>query len=167
MSAGQLSRHQSISTRSQGSRTSDTAASQQQQQQQQHTLKPQLDDIQDQFEPCGSTASYFLHAQRNVVFVLHHDTLAIERKFEGHREDVLLIAVDNISDHGAGRLVVSYDAGLRAIVWNLLTGEEVARFDSYEPIKVAAWMRNGYIAFGTCSQDNPSSPPIVANFPTL
>lgn len=140
MSAGQLSRHHSVSSRSQGSRTSDNASAQLQ--------KPQLDDIQNQFEPCAATASYFLHAQRNVVFVLHYDTLAIERKFEQHREDVLLIAADNLSEQGAGRHVVSYDASQRAIVWNLLTGEEVARFDSYEPIKVATWMRNGGIAFG-------------------
>ena len=129
-----------MSSRSQGSRTSDSASAQHQ--------KPQLEDIQNQFDPCASTASYFLHAQRNVVFVLHHDTLAVERKFEQHKEDVLLIAADNLSDHGTGRYVVSYDASQRAIVWNLFTGEEVARFDSFESIKVATWMRNGYIAFG-------------------
>lgn len=110
--------------------------------------KPQLDDIQNHFDPCAATASFFLHAQRNVVFVLHHDTLAVERKFEQHREDVLFIATDNLSDHGSGRMAVSYDASQRAIVWNLLSGEEVARFDSYEPIKVATWMKNGCIAFG-------------------
>ena len=144
MSAGQLSRHPSASGRSQGSRTSERTGSAQHE-------RPQLDDIQNQFEPCASTASYFLHAQRNVVFCLHHDTLAVERKFEQHHEDVLLIAADNASENGAGRLVVSYDAGQRAIVWNMLTGEEVARFDSYDPIKVATWMRNGYIAFGKLS----------------
>ncbi|KAL9052858.1 MAG: hypothetical protein Q9162_005158, partial [Coniocarpon cinnabarinum] len=141
MSAGQPTRHHSVSSRSQGSRTSKSAGTTQLQ-------RPQLDDIQNDFEPCAATPSYFLHAQRNVIFCLHHDTLAIERKFEQHKEDVLLIAADNVSDNGAGRLVVSYDAGQRAIVWNLLTGQEIARFDSYEPIKVAAWMRNGYIAFG-------------------
>lgn len=141
MSAGQLSRHHSVSSRSQESRTSEGQVSVQHQ-------RPQLEDIQDQFEPCASTASYFLHAQRNVVFCLHHDTLAIDRKFEQHNADVLLIAVDNVSEHGAGRLVVSYDAEWRAIVWNMLTGEEVARFESYAPIKVATWMRNGGIAFG-------------------
>ena len=145
MSAGQLSRHYSASSRSQGSRPSESTASVQ------HS-RPQLDDIQNQFEPCASTASYFLYAQRNVVFCLHHDTLAIERKFEQHREDVLLIAADNLSDDGAGRMVVSYDASQRAIVWDIFTGEEIARFDSYEPIKVATWMRNGSIAFGKHAQ---------------
>ena len=140
MSAGQLSRHHSLGSRSQGSRSSDHGPPQQ--------LKPQLDNIQNQFDPCTATASYFLHAQRNAVFVLHHDTLAVERKFEQHKEDVLFIAADNLSDHGTGRLVVSYDASQRAIVWNLLTGEEVARFDVYEPVKVATWMKNGLIAFG-------------------
>jgi hypothetical protein len=43
---------------------------------------------------------------------------------------------------------VSYDAGSTAIVWDLFTGDEVARFASYEQIRVAAWMRNGNVAFG-------------------
>ncbi|EEY19122.1 IDC1 protein [Verticillium alfalfae VaMs.102] len=49
---------------------------------------------------------------------------------------------------GAGRLVVSYDAGQTAIVWDLMTGDEVARFASYEHLTTAAWMRNGNVAFG-------------------
>lgn len=60
----------------------------------------------------------------------------------------MLLSVDNVSERGAGRLVVSYDAGQTAIVWDLFTGDEIARFASYEPIKVAAWMRNGNVAFG-------------------
>jgi hypothetical protein len=100
------------------------------------------------FEPCAATASFLLYAQRNVILCLHHDTLAIERRFTRHREDVSWIAVDNVSERGAGRLVVSYDAGSTAIVWDLLTGDEVARFASYEQIRVACWMRNGNVAFG-------------------
>ncbi|KAF2018937.1 hypothetical protein BU24DRAFT_342511 [Aaosphaeria arxii CBS 175.79] len=100
------------------------------------------------FEPCAATASFLLYALRNVIYCLHHDTLAIERRFERHREDISWISVDNVSDRGAGRLVVSYDAGSTAIVWDLLTGEEVARFASYEQIRVASWMRNGNVAFG-------------------
>ncbi|ORY15570.1 hypothetical protein BCR34DRAFT_477731 [Clohesyomyces aquaticus] len=100
------------------------------------------------FEPCAATASFLLYAQRNVVLCLHHDTLAIERRFTRHREDVSWLFVDNVSERGAGRLVVSYDAGSTAIVWDLLTGDEVARFASYEQIRVAAWMRNGNVAFG-------------------
>lgn len=103
---------------------------------------------QPSWEPCAATASFFLYSQRNVILCLHHDTLAIERRFQGHREDVSWISVDNISERGAGRLVVSYDTGNTAIVWDLLTGEEVARFASYEQIRVAAWMRNGNVAFG-------------------
>jgi hypothetical protein len=45
-------------------------------------------------------------------------------------------------------LVVSYDASQTTIVWDLLTGDEVARFASHEEITVAAWMGNGNIAFG-------------------
>lgn len=56
--------------------------------------------------------------------------------------------MDTTSERGAGRLVVSYDAGSTAIVWDLLTGDEVARFASYEQIRVATWMRNGNVAFG-------------------
>jgi len=56
--------------------------------------------------------------------------------------------VDNLSERGNGRLVVSYDASQTTIVWDLLTGDEVARFASYEEIRIAAWMKNGNIAFG-------------------
>ena len=100
------------------------------------------------FEPCAATASFLLYAQRNVILCLHHDTLAVERRFTRHREDVSWISADTVSERGAGRLVVSYDAGSTAIVWDLLTGDEVARFASYDQIRVATWMRNGNVAFG-------------------
>lgn len=100
------------------------------------------------FEPCAATASFLLYAQRNVILCLHHDTLAVERRFTRHREDVSWISADTVSERGAGRLVVSYDAGSTAIVWDLLTGDEVARFASYDQIRVASWMRNGNVAFG-------------------
>lgn len=99
-------------------------------------------------EACAASASFLLYAQRNIILCLHHDTLAIERRFERHQDDVVWIVIDNVSDHGAGRLVVSYDVGQIAIVWDLLTGEEVARFESYEDLRSAAWMKNGNIAFG-------------------
>jgi hypothetical protein len=110
------------------------------------SITPQADEAK--FDPCAATASFFLYAQRNVILCLHHDTLAIERRFTGHREDVSWISADNVSEQGAGRLVVSYDAGNTAICWDLLTGGEVARFASYEQIRVATWMRNGNVAFG-------------------
>ncbi|ESZ90748.1 hypothetical protein SBOR_8861 [Sclerotinia borealis F-4128] len=100
------------------------------------------------FEPCAATASMFLYVQGNSVVCAHHDTLKIERRFSRHTEDIQLLAVDNISERGAGRLVVSYDAGQTAIVWDCMTGDEIARFASYENLTVAAWMRNGNIAFG-------------------
>jgi WD40 repeat protein len=100
------------------------------------------------FDPVSATASFLLVAQRNEILCLHHDTLALERRFTRHREDVSWIHADTVSERGGGRLVVSYDAGSTAIVWDLLTGDEVARFASYEQIRVAAWMRNGNVAFG-------------------
>jgi hypothetical protein len=109
---------------------------------------PNTSTVVRYFEPCAATASMFLYAQGTSVVCCHYDTLAIERRFARHSEEVQLLAVDNHSDIGAGRLVVSYDAGQTAIVWDLLTGDEVARFASYENLTCAAWMRNGNVAFG-------------------
>ncbi|KAK4241047.1 hypothetical protein C8A03DRAFT_12636 [Achaetomium macrosporum] len=109
---------------------------------------PNTNTVVRYFEPCAATASMFLYAQGTSVVCCHHDTLAIERRFARHSEEVQLLAVDNHSDIGAGRLVVSYDAGQTAIVWDLLTGDEVARFASYENLTCAAWMRNGNVVFG-------------------
>ena len=91
----------------------------------------------------------FLYAQGSNIVCCHHDTLNIERKFTRHGADVRLLAVDNQSEQGSGRLVVSYDAGQTAIVWDLMTGDEISRFVSYETLTVAAWIRNGNVAFGT------------------
>lgn len=110
---------------------------------------PPPDDYVKTFDPCAATASYFLYAQRNVILSLHHDTLTVDRRFDKHKEEVLLIAADNVSERGAGRLIASYDAAQTAISWDAFTGQEVARFVSYETIKVAEWMRDGSIAFGT------------------
>lgn len=118
------------------------------------TLTPENTDAP--FEPCAATASFLLYSQRNRILVLHHDTLAIERRFDLHREDVLWIAVDNASERGSGRLAVSYDAGSTAIVWDILTGGEIARFSAYEHIKVASFMRNGNIAFGEFLRESVS-----------
>lgn len=103
------------------------------------------------FEPCAATASMFLYAQGSSVVCCHHDTLTIERRFSRHSEEIQLLAVDTQSETGAGRLVVSYDAGQTAIVWDLMSGDEVARFASYEHLTTAAWMRNGNVAFGKSS----------------
>jgi hypothetical protein len=84
----------------------------------------------------------------NSVVVAHHDSLTIERRFSRHSAEVQLLAVDTQSEIGAGRFVVSYDVDMTAIVWDLMTGEEVARFASYENLTCAAWMRNGNVAFG-------------------
>ena len=111
-------------------------------------MAPSQQTVARYFEPCAATASMFLYAQGSSVVCGHHDTLTIERRFARHSEEVQLLAVDNASEMGAGRLVVSYDAGQTAIVWDLMTGDEVARFASYENITCAAWMRNGNVAFG-------------------
>jgi hypothetical protein len=134
MSAGQLARHRSPSS---ASRPSNRAAT---------PIDARLNDVD--FEPCAATASIFLYSQNTSIICLHHDTLALERRFDKHSDRVLGISVDNISERGAGRLVVSFDAGRTAIVWDLFTGEEVTRFQYYEDIKVAAWMKNGQIACG-------------------
>ncbi|KAL7755468.1 hypothetical protein ACKLNR_014566 [Fusarium oxysporum f. sp. zingiberi] len=100
------------------------------------------------FDPCTATASMFLYAQGSSVVCCHHDTLTIERRFSRHADEVQLLAVDNQSEAGVGRFVVSYDAGQTAIVWDLMTGDEISRFACYDHLTVAAWMKNGNVAFG-------------------
>ncbi|KAF7714681.1 PGC-1 family protein [Penicillium ucsense] len=98
------------------------------------------------FEPCASTASLFLYAQGPVITCLHHDTLAVERRFTSHQDNIDFISVDNVSERGAGRLVVSYDVGQTAIVWDIFTGTEIARFASFEHLSCfvdAQWSCNG------------------------
>ncbi|KAJ5757546.1 uncharacterized protein N7511_006240 [Penicillium nucicola] len=111
-------------------------------------MAPPPQPAQPRFDACASTASLFLYAQGSTIFCLHHDTLAIERRFQSHQENIEFISVDNVSERGAGRLVVSYDVGQTAIVWDIFTGTEIARFASFEHLRVAAWMRNGNVAFG-------------------
>ncbi|KAI1101777.1 hypothetical protein F4804DRAFT_288224 [Jackrogersella minutella] len=100
------------------------------------------------FEPTAATASMLLYGQGSSVVVAHHDSLTIERRFSRHSAEIHLLAVDTQSEIGSGRFVVSYDADMTAIVWDLMTGDEVARFASYETLTCAAWMRNGNVAFG-------------------
>ncbi|EKD15242.1 WD g-beta repeat protein [Drepanopeziza brunnea f. sp. 'multigermtubi' MB_m1] len=116
-------------------------------------LPVSVPEMSRDFDPCAATASMFLYAQGSAVVCAHHDTLKIERLFSRHTEEISLLAVDTVSERGAGRLVVSYDVGQTAIVWDCMTGDELARFASYENLTVAAWMRNGNVAFGN-SQGN-------------
>ncbi|RMZ85615.1 hypothetical protein DV737_g544, partial [Chaetothyriales sp. CBS 132003] len=99
-------------------------------------------------EPCAATASHLLFAQGPSVLCLHHGTLAVERRFQKHADNIKIICVDTLSEAGTGRLVVTFDYSNTAIVWDIFTGELLARFASYEPLTVASWMRNGNIAFG-------------------
>ncbi|CAG8007279.1 unnamed protein product, partial [Penicillium nalgiovense] len=111
-------------------------------------MAPAPPAAQPRFEACASTASLFLYAQGSTILCLHHDTLAIERRFQSHQENIVFISVDNVSERGAGRLVVSYDVGQTAIVWDIFTGTEIARFASFDHLRIASWMRNGHVAFG-------------------
>ncbi|KAG6275260.1 hypothetical protein E4U47_000991 [Claviceps purpurea] len=111
------------------------------------TIMPPVQDLK-LMDPCAATASMFLYAQGPSIICCHHDTLAIERTFTMHSEDVQLLAVDNQSETGGGRLVVSYDASKTAIVWDLMTGDEIARFASFQMLTAATWMSNGNVAFG-------------------
>lgn len=111
-------------------------------------MAPAPPAVQPRFEACASTASLFLYAQGSTILCLHHDTLAIERRFQSHQEKIDFISVDNISERGAGRLVVSYDVGKTAIFWDIFTGTEIARFASFDHLRIASWMRNGNVAFG-------------------
>ncbi|UKZ73347.1 hypothetical protein TrVFT333_000993 [Trichoderma virens FT-333] len=108
---------------------------------------PSVKDLK-YFIPSAATASIYLYAQGPTIVCCHHDTLTIDRRFSRHVDDIQLLAVDNQSEMGAGRFVVSYDAGQTAIVWDLMTGDEISRFVSYETLTVASWMRNGNVAFG-------------------
>ena len=135
MSAGQLARHRSGSS---GTRPAINRAA--------TPIDPRTNNVE--FEPCAATGSTFLFAQGSTIICLQHDTLAVERKFESHKKQVLLISVDNVSETGAGRLVFSYDDEGTVYVWDIFTGNEIAKFMAYEQIQVAAWMKNGNVAFG-------------------
>ncbi|KAJ5279230.1 hypothetical protein N7478_004602 [Penicillium angulare] len=111
-------------------------------------MASQVQEPELRFEACAATASLFLYAQDSTVLCLHHDTLAVERRFQSHKENIDFISVDNVSERGAGRLVVSYDVGQTAIVWDIFTGSEISRFASFDHLRVASWLRNGNVAFG-------------------
>ncbi|KAF6515219.1 hypothetical protein HZS61_005125 [Fusarium oxysporum f. sp. conglutinans] len=87
---------------------------------------PHVTDSMD-LDPCAATASMFLYAQGSSVVCCHHNTLTIERIFSRHASDVQLLAVDNHSEADGGPFAVSYDAGQIAIVWDLMTGDEISR----------------------------------------
>lgn len=97
---------------------------------------------------CSSTNRLLLLAQRHVILCIRHDTLAIERRLEKHKEDISWLVVDTVSEKGTGRYAVSYDVGNTAIVWDIHAGVEVARFAAYGRMTCAAWMKNGNIVFG-------------------
>lgn len=138
---GQLARHRSSSSASGRPYTRSTTPS--------NTLDNPLAHLN--FQACAATASIFLYAQGSTILCLHHDTLDLERKFEKHKAPVVLITVDNVSERGAGRLVLSYDVEGTAIVWDLFTGADISSFQSFQTLTVAAWMKNGHVVFGQCA----------------
>lgn len=140
MSAGQLARDRSLSLGSGHSTDAGPVPMTQ-------FSMPSMNRVGD-FDPCAATASMFLYAQGNSVVCAHHDTLAVERRFLQHTEEIILLAVDTISEKGNGRLVVSYDAGQTCIIWDLMTGVTIQKFSSFSDLTAAAWMRNGNACFG-------------------
>jgi len=152
MSAGLPARHRSLSSNSKPIHAQLSLSS-----------KGKTRVFDNYFAPCAATASLLLFSQGPVIICLHHDTLAVERRFTHHNNDVQFISVDNVSERGAGRLVVTYDVGQTAIVWDLFTGSEHARFAAFEPLQVAAWMRNGNVAFGRPLPLRSQVNPLICN----
>ncbi|OAQ96414.1 hypothetical protein LLEC1_00889 [Akanthomyces lecanii] len=112
-------------------------------------VMPSIPDLK-YFDPCGATASMFLYVQGTSVVCCHHDSLTIERRFTGHQHEVLLLAIDNHSQFGGGRIAASYDTSKRMIIWDLVTGETLKNFTAVADCQISAitWMRNGNLAFG-------------------
>ncbi|KAI5843207.1 WD40-repeat-containing domain protein [Tricharina praecox] len=104
------------------------------------------DDIPELL-PCYASSQFVLQAQGSSILCLQHDSLAAERRFVRHKENVTIIAVDNISDVVATR-VVSVDKSKTAIVWDIDSGEVLSQYEAYEDILVASWMKNGNLVFG-------------------
>lgn len=102
--------------------------------------------IESTLQPCAASSRNVLYAQGSSVLCLRYDSLDLERRFERHTENVTHIAVDNTNPDRPR--VVSVDLSKTAIVWDLETGDELARFTSYEELRVASWMKNGNLVFG-------------------
>ena len=139
MSVGQLARHRSTSSGSKPYVRSSTPSD----------VVDVYSDLS--FQPCAATATTFLFTQGRRVICLRHGSLVVERRFEKHKAPVHLLSVDNVSERGAGRLAASCDSDQTAIVWDVISGDELSRFSYYQHIRVAAWMKNGNVAFGMVS----------------
>ncbi|KAI5815327.1 WD40-repeat-containing domain protein [Pyronema omphalodes] len=103
-------------------------------------------DLQ-KLQPCSASNDFYIFTQGASVVVVRHDSLALERRFEGHTEEVTVIAVDNSSGTLPTR-IVTVDTSKTAIIWSLENGVEISRFVAYDDIQSAAWMKNGNLAFG-------------------
>ena len=111
------------------------------------SLSTNLNASNTKLQPCGASSQLVLQAQGSSILCFQHDSLVLERRFEGHSEDVVVLSVDNQSDSKLPR-VVSIDASRTAIVWDLDNGEEISRYSSYEEIRAVSWMKNGNLTFG-------------------
>ena len=100
------------------------------------------------FGLCAATANHFVWAQHSILLSAHRNSLTVHRRFEKHTGDILLLEVDNVSERGQDRFVVSYDSAHIAIIWDLYTGGELSRFTVQEHVSVISWLCNSRIAFG-------------------
>lgn len=112
-----------------------------------------IKDVVRYFDLCVVIFNMFFYVQGNLVVCCQYDSFIIERWFVCYFEEVQLLVVDNQSDMGVGRLVVSYDVGQMVIVWDLFMGDEVVWFVFYENFICVVWMCNGNVVFGECFGD--------------
>jgi hypothetical protein len=101
-----------------------------------------------QFIPCAATPALFLFARENLIYCIHHDTLSLVRKLKQHKTDIIILTANNAGGKGSGGTAISYDIEHNAIIWNLYTGEELARMASLEPVRAASWMRDDRVVLG-------------------
>lgn len=111
------------------------------------TITKDIGPVNPPLQPCAASSTHFLFAQGSTVVCVKHDTLELDRRFERHPDNVTVVSVDNSSEIGHGR-VVSVDKSKESIVWDFRSGEELHRFQTFEEIRVAAWMRNGNLCLG-------------------
>jgi hypothetical protein len=104
-----------------------------------------------QFIPCAATSALFLFARENVIYCIRHSTLTLARKLKKHEADVIFVTPNNISVTDSGGTAISYDREHNAIIWDLYSGEELARLASFASIRVASWMPDDRVLLGACS----------------
>ncbi|KAH7161750.1 WD40-repeat-containing domain protein, partial [Dactylonectria macrodidyma] len=99
-------------------------------------------------QPCTATASFFAYARNNLVICCRHNSLEIQRVFEGHSAKVDLLVADAHKGYSASEIIFSYDGSKVGICWDLLTGREKVQFVTREVLTAAIWLNNRKIALG-------------------